>query len=132
MLIKLFEEYSSDYVKLDHQKFWELLGDDLGNVLDVSDKEFDKIKSVFKNIPTTYKECDIHKHKITSDKYIVKINITKQQKWDRWCVNCLKLADEWWFVYFDSETSIKYYKCDQLEGMIKLFTDTFIKPKMIP
>ena len=44
--------------------------------------------------------------------------------------NITKLDDDWWYVYIDGPSSLKYYKCDQLEGLLMLLTDIIVKPKI--
>jgi hypothetical protein len=115
MNIKLFEEYSELYTEVDRNIFW----DNYENVVTITDKEISKIRKL---IP----KCTME------GRDMLHINLYYAQK--RADFYFYKNDDDWWWVNIDTitviERVVKYYKCDQLEGFLKLLTDLIVKPKI--
>ena len=126
MNIKLFEEYSELYTEVDRNIFW----DNYENVVTITDKEISKVKElipkcIFSRLnPSagpTHNDI-IHIQWVESSK--------KKPLLQKGDFYFYKNDDDWWWIYIDTGRVLKYYKCDQLEGFLKLLTDLIVKPKI--
>ena len=144
--IKLFEGFEEDgYEKISNEEYRMLKGqietEVSGNEVPISQKEYNKVKSLFEWKPF---KCKLSKDKtiwpqIGGEKTIDEIKIVSHpmNKYVNYSIRIIKVEDEWWLVTYTSESGTKgpknrwgssmedygYYKCDQLYGLLKFLKD---------
>ena len=102
-MIKLFEEYNEYYTETSRREFCD------ATILEFTPEEIKYLSQLYKTINFFYRESIYRKNKWPKDDIIISI---------------YKLKDEWYILSVEPEThqsySAKYYKCDQMEGLVKL------------
>ena len=123
-MIKLFEEYNQYYNVIEEEKFYDLCGiNQENNTLTFSDDEINILSKEVKDI-----------NLINNKKYISMYTyITMKSNIDNTIV-IYKIPDEWYLVAYivhgevaNGGRSYMYYKCDQIEGLIKFIKDIYDK-----
>ena len=109
-MIKLFEEYNEYYREINYDEYVKYSN----NILPFNKDEIERLKKVFDN----YSSIFVYRF-IYTNKSIIGFDIDM-------CFSSkfgyiYKLPDEWYFCYLDG----KNYKCDQMEGLIKLIEDLY-------
>ena len=134
--IKLFEGFNTDdyYTEISEDTARNLFGElknKFENTKTLTNKEIDKIKSLYSNIEIP-PNCDIDISKSYDDDGILNIILSRFIKSLQY-QNIVKLDDDW-FVLIHllsyrpvSGTRLLYFKCDQLDGLIKCIEDHKMK-----
>ena len=119
-MIKLFEEYNQYYTEISEEEFFRTCGDthytDDINVqknmtLVFSDDEINFLRVEIKG---NFHLSNNIRYKSGRYTYVSFIKDSDSER-----VYIYKLPDEWYMA----EVDFKYYKCDQLEGLVKCIND---------
>ena len=110
-MIKLFEEYNQYYTEISR------LSDDWGIYVSFDKLPFnvDEHKYIMKNL------SDIGYSNIYNDDDAIRIRFKPV------VLDIYKDQDEWFWVARDTPRELTFYKCDQLEGLIKCLKDIYDK-----
>ena len=115
-MIKLFEEYNQYYTKSGEEEFYDLCHE---NTLVFTDDEI--------NILNKELEVDISlRNNVKYDDKHTYINFTFNKNYTKERIYMYKIPDEWYIVEHDI-ANIAYYKCDQIEGLLKCLNDIYDK-----
>ena len=114
-MIKLFEEYNEYYYEMKEGEMDVIEDDEDFNFILFDQDEINKLRTYFNN-------CSLD---LVSNNLIIEMRYAKflasYSKQIKWSVYIYKCPDEWYICYCDK----KYYKCDQMEGLIKLIEDLY-------
>ena len=113
-MIKIFEEYNQYYTEIDVIEFLDMIGMQLPNVDAEEETKYSTLAFTDYeiNILSRIKDIDISNNNNT---LYANISFIYYKNTNPYRVCIYKLPDEWFLI----RNSIKYYKCDQMEGLIK-------------
>ena len=125
------EGFNEDYyTEISYNECEILVGETNQNLLKITDKELTKIKSLYnQNIikfdgfqfETIIKKIDYSNHLIIC----LGSNTYHNMKFESYVYqNIAKIDDDWYILYHGGIGRVlRYYKCDQLEGLLKCMKD---------
>ena len=117
-MIKLFEEYNQYYTKVERHEFFDLVS--LGEGNRTLEFNADEINFLGEKLECYVDTRFNNKRKQDSHVYI---SVDKVSYWRGPLDSVImKLPDEWYLVDFFTPTH-KYYKCDQIEGVVKCLNE---------
>jgi len=117
--LKLFENHNY-YTEIDSYEYDALRGIEEGTHLElpITDREFEMIRSWFPKL-----KCLKTEYWTYGNKKYHQIEITTEKE----TIYTVKLDDDWWVVSTiplgENFMTGPFYKCDQLDGVKKLFQD---------
>ena len=128
--IILFEGFNTDdyYTEISEDTARNLFGElknKFENTKTLTNKEIDKIKRLYSNIEIP-PNCNIAISILHNDDGILNIILSRFVKSLQY-QNIVKLDDDWFVLIHLSGTSLLYFKCDQLDGLIKCIEDHKMK-----
>lgn len=121
---KIFESESGQYFRIQHREWM------LGTMLPIDNRIYDILYDmILPNRSGEFSDITTNDYEITHDRYCIIISVSKTEE-----IHIREKADEWYYVAryqaFDDDwcpdddwDKCEYFKCDQIEGVIRLLKE---------
>ena len=123
--IRMFEDLDEDlYSEISRSDYYEEVGTDIRDLTPFTSREIKILNSI--GFRDDRKDTDL----LTSDKSLInKFFVYKERRTFNSAINLnlTKSDDEWYYII--SESTTKYYKCDQFDGLLECLKKEFNIPK---
>ena len=121
----MFEDLDEDlYSEISRSDYYEEVGTDIRDLTPFTSREIKILNSI--GFRDDRKDTDL----LTSDKSLInKFFVYKERRTFNSAINLnlTKSDDEWYYII--SESTTKYYKCDQFDGLLECLKKEFNIPK---